>query len=320
MADILAKMTAATWIAEAFYFIIGLIFAMVGVKALKDRKAKKKPTTVAFWFLLAFSFCFGYWLPKYITGIVIILFTIITAINGVAQSASDNPEPAEVRKSADKLGYKIFIPALVLALVAVLCATLGSKIEALKWMTANNSIGISSVVALIVALVMTKAKFKFAVADGTRLMDAVGTTGILPQLLSALGALFTAAGVGTVIASGVSAIIPAGNTLVACIVYCVGMAVFTIIMGNGFAAFSVITVGIGIPFLIMQGANPVVVGALGLTAGYCGTLVTPMAANFNIVPAALLETKSKYSIIKSQIPVAAIMLVIHIILMYFFAF
>ena len=98
------------------------------------------------------------------------------------------------------------------------------------------------------------------------------------------------------------------------------MALFTMIMGNGFAAFSVITVGIGIPFLIAQGANPVVIGALGLTAGYCGTLMTPMAANFNIVPVALLETKSKYAVIRSQIPVALTMLVIHILLMYFLAF
>ena len=91
-------------------------------------------------------------------------------------------------------------------------------------------------------------------------------------------------------------------------------------MGNGFAAFSVITVGIGIPFLITQGANPVVVGALGLTAGYCGTLCTPMAANFNIMPAALLEVRNKYAIIKSQVPVAIFMLIVHVLLMYFFAF
>ena len=84
-----------------------------------------------------------------------------------------------------------------------------------------------------------------------------------------------------------------GIHFIAVAVYCIGMALFTMIMGNGFAAFAVITVGIGYPFLIAQGANPVVVGALGLTAGYCGTLMTPMAANFNIMPAALLETKSK---------------------------
>ena len=167
---------------------------------------------------------------------------------------------------------------------------------------------------------MTKANPKYAVVDGTRLMDNVGPTGILPQLLSALGSLFTAAGVGTVIANGVAAVIPENSKLIACAVYCIAMALFTIIMGNGFAAFSVITVGIGIPFLIAKGANPIIVGALGLTAGYCGTLCTPMAANFNIMPAALLEVKNKYSIIKSQVPVAICMLCIHIVLMYVFAF
>ena len=148
----------------------------------------------------------------------------------------------------------------------------------------------------------------------------MGSVAFLPQLLSALGALFTAAGVGDVISGAVSGLIPNGAHFIACAVYCIGMALFTMIMGNGFAAFSVITVGIGIPFLINQGANAAVVGALGLTAGYCGTLMTPMAANFNIMPAALLETKSKYAIIKAQLPIALAMLVIHILLMYFWAF
>lgn len=91
-------------------------------------------------------------------------------------------------------------------------------------------------------------------------------------------------------------------------------------MGNAFAAFSVITVGVGIPFLIAQGANPAVVAALGMTCGYCGTLLTPMAANFNIVPAAVLETKGKWTIIKTQAPVALVMIVVHIALMYMLAF
>jgi len=307
-------------LAEIFYSIIGIVFILVGVKALKDPTAQKKGTTVAFWFILGFTFIFGKYIPEWLTGLCVVAIAVLTAINGVVQSANDVPDHKEVRARADKFGYRIFIPALCLALVAVLAATLGSSVKALSWMTANNAIGISGVVALVVALLMTKAPAKYAVVDGTRLMDNVGPIGILPQLLSALGALFTAAGVGDVIAKGMAAIIPANARLIACIVYCVAMALFTIIMGNGFAAFSVITVGVGIPFLIMQGANPVIVGALGLTAGYCGTLCTPMAANFNIMPAALLEVKNKYAIIKSQLPVACVMLVIHIILLYFFAF
>lgn len=300
-------------IAEFFYCIIGLVFFLVGLKALRDTTHTRRISTALFWFILAFTFIVGPYVPHWITGICVLAIAALTASNRVIQSKNDVPTAEETRKSADKLGYKVFIPALCLAFVAVLAATFLP-------FGANNAIGISAAVALIVAFFITKAPLKSAVVDGTRLMDNVGPVGILPQLLAALGALFTAAGVGTVIAKGVSEIIPDGSRLIAVAVYCVGMALFTIIMGNGFAAFSVITVGIGIPFLIMQGANPVVVGALGLTAGYCGTLLTPMAANFNIMPAALLETKNKYVIIKSQAPVALVMLLVHIILMYLLAF
>ena len=52
-----------------------------------------------------------------------------------------------------------------------------------------------------------------------------------------------------------------------------------------------------------------------MTAGYCGTLMTPMAANFNIVPASILEIKDKNGIIKTQLPMGIAMLIIHIIFM-----
>ncbi len=306
-------MTLNVGIAEFFYCIIGLTFLLVGLKALRDKTHTKRISTALFWFILAFSFIVGPYVPHWITGLCVLAIATLTALGRVQQSKSDVPTAESTRAFADTLGYKVFIPALCLAIVAVLAATFLP-------FGANNAIGISAAVALIVAFIITKAPAKSAVVDGTRLMDNVGPVGILPQLLAALGALFTAAGVGTVIAKGVSAIIPEGSRLIAVAVYCIGMALFTIIMGNGFAAFSVITVGIGIPFLIMQGADPIVVGALGLTAGYCGTLLTPMAANFNIMPAALLETKDKYVIIKSQARVALVMLVIHIILMYILAF
>ena len=94
-----------------------------------------------------------------------------------------------------------------------------------------------------------------------------------------------------------------------------GMAVFTMIMGNAFAAITVMTVGIGAPFVLKYGADPVVIGSLALTCGYCGTLCTPMAANFNIVPVAILEMKDKNGVIKKQVLVAVVMLVVQIVMM-----
>jgi len=97
--------------------------------------------------------------------------------------------------------------------------------------------------------------------------------------------------------------------------YFIGMSLFTIIMGNAFAAFAVITTGIGIPLVIeMHGANPAILGTLGMLAGYCGTLISPMAANFNIVPVALLEMKDNFGVIKRQAPVAVVMWITILIL------
>lgn len=305
---------ASKYLSEFFYICIGLIFVALAVHCLKTLTSQKRYSTAAFWLILAFTFIFGPHLPSEVTGIAVVLIGLLTALKLVVPTTHKVPEASETRANANRIGYKIFIPSLVLAIGAFLIATLLPKLGG------NNSIGLSAFLGFIALLIITRAKPKSVLADGVRLMDNVGTTSILPQLLAALGLIFTKAGVGTIISTGVSHIVPESSKLIACAVYCLGMAIFTIIMGNGFAAFSVITVGIGIPFLIQNGADPVVVGALGLTAGYCGTLLTPMAANFNIVPAALLETRDKYAVIKSQAPYAVVMLLVHIGLMYTFAF
>ena len=319
MDSVLKLSEIATWgmskvVAEIFFIIIGIVFILVGLKALADKQFTNSKTSALFWFIVAFTFIAGPYVPKFITGLCVVLMALLTAVGKVGQSASDVPTATETRANADKLGNKIFIAPLVLALSAWIIATVWKKLGA------NNAVGLSAMIALIVVFMVTGSKKEYAIKDGTRLMDNIGPVGLLPQVLAALGALFTAAGVGDVIAKGIEMVIPHNNRLIAVIVYCLAMAIFTAIMGNGFAAFSVITVGIGIPFLINQGANPLVVGAMGLTAGYCGTLMTPMAANFNIMPAALLETKNKYGIIKMQLPYAIAMLIAHIILMYICAF
>ena len=116
----------------------------------------------------------------------------------------------------------------------------------------------------------------------------------------------------TLLIENLSNIIPAGNVTIGIIVYAIGMAVFTMIMGNAFAAITVMTVGIGAPFVLAYGANPVVIGMLALTCGYCGTLLTPMAANFNILPVAILNMKDRWGAIKNQVLVAIFMLVFQI--------
>ena len=175
--------------------------------------------------------------------------------------------------------------------------------------------------ALVLAFLLTREMPVQAFQEGRRLLDAVGWAVILSQFLAALGFLFDKAGVGKVIAEMVSTVVPIDFKLATVIAYCTGMTLFTMIMGNAFAAFAVITTGIGVPLVIkMHGADPAIAGVIAMISGYCGTLMTPMAANFNVVPAALLEMKDKHGVIKAQVFTALPMLAINIGLMYFLAF
>ena len=57
-----------------------------------------------------------------------------------------------------------------------------------------------------------------------------------------------------------------------------------------------------------------------MLSGFCGTLTTPMAANFNLVPAALLGLQDRYAVIKAQIPTALLLLLVNTVLMYALVF
>jgi len=140
-------------------------------------------------------------------------------------------------------------------------------------------------------------------------------------MLAALGVLFAAAGIGDIIGALTGMVIPKGNIFATVLVFALGMAMFTMIMGNAFAAFPVMIAAIGAPLLIQAyGGDPAVVGAVGMLAGFCGTLMTPMAANFNLVPAALLELKDQYGVIRAQILTALPLLAANILILYFAAF
>ena len=109
--------------------------------------------------------------------------------------------------------------------------------------------------------------------------------------------------------------------LTAVAVYCLGMAGFTMIMGNAFAAFPVMTAGVALPILVGKfGGDPAVIASIGMLSGFCGTLMTPLAANFNLVPAALLELPDRYAVIRAQIPTAIPLLLANVVLMYVLAF
>lgn len=295
---------------EIIYILCGLVSISTGIRGLKNEKAKIG--TFLFWAILGIIFIFGKVIPYKVTGGLLIVLAIITVTKQLHIGKFENISSQFKIAQSAKLKNKIFIPAVLIGIAAFLI--LQFKIGKTAIPPALG-IGGGSLVALLAAAIIIKPKFSETNEATSKLLMQIGATAILPQLLAALGAVFTKAGVGKVIAASISSVVPTGNIFIGIVIYAIGMVIFTMIMGNAFAAFSVITAGIGIPFIIKNGGNPAVIGALGMTAGYCGTLMTPMAANFNIVPASILEIKDKYGIIKVQAPMALLLLVTHIILM-----
>ena len=291
---------------EVLYMLMGLTAGYAGVKTLFEKEHKAKIGTAVFWISLAVVLVFGHWLPKLWSGILVVVMAIPAVLGQVKAGPSNAATKEYSAGQAKRIGYKIFIPTLMMGTMAIVFAVF-TKISPLV------GVGIGVIVAAILLMLFSKDnKPKVFLDDSKRMLDLVGPLSMLPMLLAALGAIFTAAGVGQVIAGLVGKIIPQGNMTIGIIVFAVAMPLFTMIMGNAFAAITVITVGIGGPFVLALGADPTVIGMLALTCGYCGTLCTPMAANFNIVPVAILDMKGKYNVIKNQLIVAGIMLVFQI--------
>ncbi|XXU43791.1 DUF979 family protein [Sorangium sp. So ce1014] len=177
------------------------------------------------------------------------------------------------------------------------------------------------VLALAVSVAWLRPPLLAPLQEGRRLLDTVGWAAILPQMLAALGVVFAAAGVGDVVGGLAGSVLPLGGRLAAVTAYTVGMAVFTVIMGNAFAAFPVMTAAVGLPLIVRRlGGDPAVMSAIGMLSGFCGTLMTPMAANFNIVPAALLGLPDRDGVIKAQLPTALLLLIGNTLLMYLLVF
>ncbi len=300
-------------ILEIMYILTGLVAISTGFYALLDKQHTKKAGTAVFWIIFGVVFIGGKFIPDYIVGGLLLVMGVLTAMRRVGAGSQSVSSEEYRRKQSEGIGNLIFLPALTIGVVAFATAqftSLGGLV----------GLGLGALVSLVLTLVITREEPKYVGYEGSRMLQQIGATAILPQLLAALGALFAMAGVGEVISQVMGGIVPEGSRFAGVAVYCIAMAVFTIIMGNAFAAFAVITAGIGIPFVFSQGANPAIAGILGLTAGYCGTLLTPMAANFNVVPAAIMEMENKNGVILAQLPVSMAMLAIHIGLMYFWAF
>jgi len=311
---------------EHVYIFAGLIFGSIAVASALDRANPKRFGNAAFWGLLAASFLFGSHLSDFENGLLVLALVVIGGFNFLGKSAPPTTTPAQQSEIAARLGNWLFAPALIIPFVALLGTLFlkNAQFDGAPLLDAKQvtliSLGLGVVIALIVLMAWLKPSLLAPVQEGRRLADTIGWATILPQMLAALGAVFAASGVGTAVGHIATTYLPLGTPFAAVLTYCIGMALFTAIMGNAFAAFPVMTAAIGLPLIVHQFHGDVVImAAIGMLAGFCGALTTPMAANFNIVSAALLDL-DRNAVIKAQIPTAIPLLVVNLLLMYFLVF
>lgn len=298
---------------EYVYWLIAAFLLYCGLRDLRERRSWH----AAFWLVLGVLFgagdyvlaqqAAGHTLPAQLAGIGVIVLALL-APRLHRHAHAEEGSAAQRLQSAIRLGHKLLVPALLIPLVTLLVALFGGYLAfagrhlfATAQMTLTG-LALACVIALFAAARVARAPLPAGLAEGRRLLDAIGWAALLPLLLAALGEVFTQSGVGAAIAALATSWLPTGSALACLVTFALGMVLFTVIMGNAFAAFPVMMAGIGLPLLIRQhGADPAILGSMGMLCGYCGTLLTPMAADYNLVPAALLELRNPYGVIRAQL-------------------
>jgi uncharacterized membrane protein len=324
---------------QYLYWLAGLILLVVAVMSWRDKANPRRLTTGLFWALYGLVFLvsdgasawFGARSLHIAIGVVVVIMALIAGLGGVKLGSYHQRSHQEREASAKRLRNRLFLPALAIPVVTVVGVLLFNNLPGARvalfgegnqaTLVTLFSMMVGCVVGWLIALKMTHEAPAQSVQEARRLLDAIGWAFILPQILATLGLLFTTAGVGTAIAHLTETYLAVDNRFIAVAAYATGMALLTMIMGNAFAAFPIVTAGIGIPILVLQHhGNPAVMAAIGMFSGYCGSLMTPMAANFNIVPARLLELPDRNAVIKAQIPTGVLLLITNIFLLWFLMF
>src|SRR5919202_4006502 len=312
---------------EFVYLLTGLMVGGVALVNLFDSSNPKRFNNALFWVIYAVNFLVGSHLPNLASGVLVIVMVLVASFGGLGQGRSSTTSSEERHASARRWGNRLFVPALIIPAVTLLGTVVlrNARVRDLMIVDPKQAtlvaLAVAAVTALVAGMVMLRPPLLAPIREARRLMDAVGWAAVLPQMLASLGSLFALAGVGRIVSDLAVRWIPLDSTIAVVATYTVGMALFTMLMGNAFAAFPVMTAGIGLPLIVHRlGGDPNIMSAIGMLSGFCGTLMTPMAANFNIVPAALLELPDEHAVIKAQIPTGILMLIANTIIMYAFVF
>ncbi|MEE8663048.1 MAG: DUF979 family protein [Acetobacter sp.] len=318
---------------EGVYAGLGLFFFYTAYSAVRHG-AWRRATVGGFWGLYGLIFISGSALGDFANGLIIIGITILAVcMRPLPSAASNRPETAVVTpeviggRAVQPDMMRLFLPLLVVPVVAVLFVFIAPWLQwygqSLIDPQRTNQIGyvLATLAGLVVACWWLRPPAGLPFAAGSALVQRVGWPLVLPQILAMLGGVYMAAGVNHQLGALLMAILPSGNALVAVLGYTTGMMLVSALVGNAFAAFPILFGALGLPVLVGTfGLSPAPVAAVGMLCGFCGTLLTPMAVNFNIVPVSLLGLKDRFAVIRAQMPAALFVFAGNSLLLYTLTF
>ena len=294
---------------EPAFWLLAALFGVVSVVCLQ-RNAWWRGT---FWLTLGGLFVLAPHLPPVWTGALVLLSSVL-AFTANSERLSDADAKLGEANAAERslaLGNKLLKPAIALPLLSVAITLILRAIHGhVGFDFALNDaplIGLSfaAIIVLLVACIDLRFAPHNSAILGARVLNQIGWPVLLPMLLAILGAIYAKSGVGDALAVHLNGVFPTDNRYACVALFGVSMALLTMLLGNAFAAFPVVLAAVGIPLVVnLHHGDPIVMSAVGMLCGYCGTLMTPLAANFNLVPVVLLDIEDRNAVIKAQIPTA----------------
>ena len=107
-----------TYLPEFFYVLCGLVSFDTAYRATKNEEARIG--TSLFWFLLGVIFTFGKIIPSVGVGVLLVLMGCLTVLKQVKMGSFVESTPEFRKKASERVGNKIFIPAVAIGVVALL--------------------------------------------------------------------------------------------------------------------------------------------------------------------------------------------------------
>ena len=243
---------------HTLYLLAGAMFAAFALLSALDTAHSKRFGNAAFWGLMALSLLGGDVIGDLGNGLLVLGLAGLAGSGLIGRSSPPTTSAAKRAAWSEQLGDRLFLPALIIPITALL-GTLAYNYTPLGgtgWIEPKREtyvfLGLGVLLAIGAIFAWLRPPAIAPLQEGRRLIDAIGWAAVLPQMLASLGVLFAAAGVGDAIGSLTRMVIPDGSIFLTVAVFALGMALFTMVMVNAFAAFPVMAAAIGVPLLIQQ--------------------------------------------------------------------